>query len=182
MTTWLLYLLPIISAALGWIIARISISAYISVLLKQKPKLTTAIGAYADAQISLDAIEQQLVNPSSIEKLLPVAEEHIDTFLRIKLPIAMPMLAMFISDKLVAEMKAVFMTELKELFPVLIQQYFSNVKKSISVSHLISDRLNAIADDSIRALLTKHLQVITVACAATGFLCGCLYILLTWIA
>ena len=94
----------------------------------------------------------------------------------------MPMLAMFISDKLVAEMKAIFMNELKELFPALIQQYLSNVRRNMDISNIISTKLNTISSNQLQPLLRKPLRVLEYACMATGFICGFFYISLTLLA
>ena len=182
MSSILLLSLPFISAFLGWLVAKLSVTVYLSFILKKKTQIGVAVGKYAEQQISFDAIEQQLTAPATIEKILPFAEDHIDTFLRVKLPAAMPMLAMFISDKLVADMKGIFMKELKELFPALIGQYLGNIKKDINISYLISSKFDAISNATLQSFLWKQFRIVEIACAITGFLCGCLYILLTWIA
>jgi len=92
------------------------------------------------------------------------------------------MLAMFISDKLVADMKAIFMGELKELFPALIQQYTANLKKDISISNLISSKLSVVPDTHIKQLLRKQFQIVELLGAVIGFATALLYIFLTWIA
>lgn len=177
--TVLPYLAPFLFAGIGWLIAQIFISFYLSAILKKRTQISQAIGDYAARQFSLDSIEQTATEPATIEKILPFAEEHIDNFLRVKLPAAMPMLAMFISDKLVADMKAIFMKELQELFPAIIRQYFANVKKNISVSDMISTKLNGISANTLKPILLKPMQIVYYSCALTGFVCGCIYIFLT---
>ncbi len=141
-----------------------------------------ALAGMPEKQFSLATIEEKLTEPAAIEKIIPVAEEHIDTFLRVKFPAAMPMLAMFISDKLVADMKGIFMTELKELFPVLIRQYLSNVTHGLSIGNLIASHLNNLSLEMVTPLIKRQLQVVSLACAATGFLCGCISLLMASIA
>ncbi len=176
------WILPFVFALIGWLIARLAVAVYISLLTKKKAYINNAIGNYIEQQFSFADIEQRLTEPTTIEAILPFAEQHIDEFLRKKLPAAMPMLAMFISDKLVADMKAIFMNELKELFPALIQQYLTNVKKNINIKNMVSTKLNAISFSAIQSFLKKQLRVVGYACAATGFVCGCLYIFLTLLA
>lgn len=178
----LVYLLPVVCALLGWLVAKLCIAIYITVFLKRKAQIGTSIGEFAEKQISLDAIEQKLTQAETIEKILPFADVHIEDFLRVKLPAAMPMLAMFISDKLVNDMKAIFMNELKQLFPALIQQYIGNVKKDLRISQLISSRFNSVADQTLQSFLWKQLRIVEISSFLTGFLCGCLYIFLTRIA
>ena len=182
LNTGMPYLVPFLSAGIGWLVAKIFTSVYISAVVKKREQISRAIGDYAAQQFSLDAVAQAATDPATIEKILPFAETHIDTFLRVKLPAAMPMLAMFISDKLVADMKAIFMKELQELFPALIEEYFRNVKKNFNIANVISTQLNTISLALLKPLLRKQLRVIAYACATTGFLCGCFYIFLTPLA
>ncbi len=182
LNTGMPYLVPFLSAGIGWLVAKISVSLYTSAVLKRKECIGQSIGNYAAQQFSFEGIEQAATQPETIEKILPYAEAHIDEFLRVKLPAAMPMLAMFISDKLVAEMKAIFMKELQELFPGLIQQYLGNVKANLNLSHIISAKLNTISTGTLKPLLVKQLKIVNYACAVTGFVCGCLYIFLTPLA
>ncbi len=180
--TSFVYWLPFVFALIGWLIGKLTITVYVSFIIKKRAHISQAIGNYAAQQFSFDSIEQTLTEPATIEKILPFAEQHIDEFLRKKLPAAMPVLAMFISDKLVAEMKAVFMNELKELFPAIIQQYITNVKKNIDISNIISTKLNIISSNALQSLLRKQLRVVEYACVVTGFVCGCFYISLTLLA
>ena len=136
---------PFVFALIGWLVGKIVVTVYVSFLLKRKAHISDIFGRYVEQQLSFADIEQRLTEPASIEAILPFTEEHIDEFLRKKLPAAMPMLAMFISDKLVADMKAIFMNELKDLFPALIQQYLTNVKKNTNISRIVSAKLNAIS-------------------------------------
>lgn len=182
LSAWIYYLIPFLFAVVGWLVAKVAVSMYLSAILKKRNSIGKAVGNYVANQFSFDSIEETLTNPESIEKILPFADEHIENFLRVKLPAAMPMLAMFISDKLVADMKSIFMKELKELFPALIQQYLTGVKNDLDISRLVSAKLDSVSSQSVASLLKKPMRVVDYACILTGFLCGCVYILLTLIA
>ena len=181
-SSFFIFAMPFVFAGIGWLIAKLVVAIYISLVVKKKADIGNAIGNYIEQQSSFADIEQRLTEPATIEAILPFAEQHIDEFLRKKLPAAMPMLAMFISDKLVADMKAIFMNELKELFPVIIQQYLTNVKKSTNIKAIVWAKLNAFSFSTIQTFLKRQLRVVEYACAATGFVCGCLYIFLTLLA
>lgn len=49
--------------------------------------------------------------------ILPLADTHVDDFLRNKLPKKMPVMSMLVGDKTIAQLKAVFMEELQDLLP-----------------------------------------------------------------
>lgn len=75
--------------------------------------------------LSFSEIEQKISDPANVEKILPLLEVHIDTFLREKLTAEIPMMGMLIGGKTISQVKGVFMKELKELFPVLMRQYMT---------------------------------------------------------
>ena len=66
-------------------------------------------------------LEELMAEPSLMASVMPLAEEHVDDFLRNKLPKAMPVVGMFIGDKTIAQFKGVFMEELEGLFPVFVR-------------------------------------------------------------
>jgi hypothetical protein len=66
------------------------------------------------------ALAPMLTDPSLVTHVLPEAEAHVDHFLRNRLSTAMPMVAMFIGEKTIAQMKGIFMEELETLFPVFL--------------------------------------------------------------
>lgn len=89
-----------------------------------------------------DSLKTEITSGDKMEALMPHIESHIDYFLREKLPASMPMIAMLIGDKTIGQIKEVFVSEIKILFPALIGQY--------------ADRL--LEDDRLYPLLTEKLQ------------------------
>lgn len=85
--------------------------------------------------------KQNLSDPAQLENLFPLAEKHIDHFLRYKLTTAMPMVAMFIGDKTIAQFKAVFMDELKELLPDVTATYVDQLLEPERMTKLIWNQL-----------------------------------------
>jgi hypothetical protein len=182
MVSTVLYLLPLISAFIGWLISRLGINLFFKRLQAQQRTLAAQAGNFVAAGFSLDDLTAKLTNEEAIEKILPVAEEHIDHFLRVKLPAAMPMLSMFISDKLVADMKAIFMAELKELFPAIITQYLSNAKSTIAIDRIVASKIEVMDMNKVKASLEGTLSKVALFGALIGFLTGLFQIFLTLIA
>lgn len=182
MSNTLLYCLPVISAAIGWLISRWAINIFFSRLQTKQKSLALQAGRYVASGFSLDELTGKLTSEEAIEKILPVADEHIENFLRVKLPAAMPMLAMFISDKLVAEMKAIFMVELKTLFPTIIQQYLSNATSVIAIDKIIASKVEAINLHQVKYAMRGELNKAAMLGALIGFITGVIQISLTLIA
>ena len=179
MSNTLLYFLPIISAIIGWLISRLGISLFFKRLQLQQKTLAAQAGNYVAAGFSLDDLTAKLTNEEAIDKILPVAEVHIDHFLRVKLPAAMPMLSMFISDKLVADMKAIFMVELKEIFPTIINQYLTNAKSAIAIDKIVASKIEVMDINKVKATLGGTLNKVALFGALIGFATGIFQILLT---
>src|SRR3954469_19180572 len=176
MTNTLLYFLPIISAFIGWLLSRFGINMFFKRLQSQQKTLAAQAGNFVAAGFSLDDLTAKLTNEEAIDKILPVAEEHIDHFLRLKLPAAMPMLSMFISDKLVADMKAIFMTKLKELFPAIITQYLSNAKSAIAIDKIVAAKVEAMDMNKVKTSLSGTLNKVALLGALIGFITGLIQI------
>jgi hypothetical protein len=86
-------------------------------------------------------IKQPLSDPSLSAPILPLAEEHIDHFLRHKLTTAMPVVAMFIGDKTIGQFKAVFMEELEGLFPIFIDAYLDSILEQGRLTKMLWNKL-----------------------------------------
>lgn len=95
--------------------------------------------------LSFHTFKEKAAAPAAFEKLKPEIEYHIDHFLREKLKDSFPMLAMFIGDKTINQMKAAFLTELESLFPVIMRSYVDNLEKDINPQSLIEEKLASFA-------------------------------------
>jgi len=136
MNIWLL-LLPLLSFALGALVFKLLLYSMFGVSRRK---------ALASMAIQWIREESGLTDGAQVKKLLPLAEQHVDHFLRHKLTVAMPMVAMFIGDKTIAQFKSVFMEEMDELLPVLeapllgrpilamsLERIFNRIYKSLSI-------------------------------------------------
>ena len=82
-------------------------------------------------QIDLTKIIPQLTENNSFDAMKPVINDKLDDFFRHKLSAKLPMISMFIGDKTIEELKAVFMDELALLFPLLITEFSTNLNKDL---------------------------------------------------
>jgi len=177
-----LYFLPILSAVVGWLLSRFGMNIFFKQLQAKQKTLAAQAGSYVAAGFSLDDLAAKLTNAEAVEKILPVADEHVEHFLRVKLPAAMPMLSMFISDKLVADMKGIFMAELKELFPTIINQYLSNAASAIAIDKMIAAKIERIDLHKTKTALHSEWNKVSLFGALIGFITGLIQISLTLIA
>jgi hypothetical protein len=131
MNTWLLTL-PVIGLVTGALLFKVLLNR----LLRPAQDL-----AMQSLRGLFPAIQQRMTDPHQAERVLPLAEAHIDHFLRNKLTTAMPMVAMFIGDKTITQFKGIFMEELAQLLPVFIQAYLEQTLQPESIEPLLKDGL-----------------------------------------
>ncbi|MES2332280.1 MAG: DUF445 domain-containing protein [Bacteroidota bacterium] len=193
-----LVLIPFISAFIGWFTnwilfkmlfhprnpKKIAGFRFQGIFSKKQSLLAENIGKLVSQELFLPSeLEEKVLNPENFQKIMPLVEEHIDDFLRVKLPKQMPMIGMFIGDKTINELKTVFIAELESLFPVIMKRYISNLEAEFDFDFekMITEkikRLSAVKLEGIfRSSLSKELKVIGLLSAGVGFLIGLLQVL-----
>jgi uncharacterized membrane protein YheB (UPF0754 family) len=199
MSPWL-YTIPFISAFIHWLTIWMALKLLFhprkprqilwfklqGVFPKKQTQIAENLGRIVGQELlSFGDIEKTITNPDNIKKILPLAEEHIDNFLRNKLKKSMPVVGMFIGDKTITELKTVFMQELEELFPVIMKNYVSNIKNELDLERIVVEKIAGFSSDKLEEMLnqilTKEFRFVEVIGAALGFFIGVLQIFLTLI-
>lgn len=195
---WWLYTIPFISAFIHWLTIWMALKLLFhprqpkkilgftlhGVFPKRQRQIAESLGRIVGQELlSFDDIEEKITNPENVAKILPLAEEHIDNFLRNKLKESMPMVAMFIGDKTINQMKTIFMKELEELFPVIMKNYIANLRHDLDLERIVVEKIAAFStdrlEDMLNQFLTKEFRFVEIIGAALGFLIGLLQIFLT---
>jgi uncharacterized membrane protein YheB (UPF0754 family) len=179
----LLIILLVVAALIGWLANRIIVKLLFRKLIQKQPVLAQQIGAKAASLISFEEIEQKITSPEAAAKILPVAEVHIDDFLRNKLKDAFPMIGMLIGDRTIGTLKGIFMKELESIFPVIIGGYVKNWQSDLDIEQLIAGKIAAIPpaelEAAVKQTLTKELRLFQLVGALVGLLIAIVQILLT---
>ena len=107
---------------------------------------------------------------------MPLAEVHIDDFLRNKLKDAFPMIGMLIGDRTINTLKEIFMKELEAIFPVIMKGYLQNLQQDLNLEQTITDKLAGLQADKLKAAVYQHaggqLRQAYLVGAAVGLLIG----------
>ncbi len=197
MHSWL-FLIPFLAALVGWMINSLMIKllfhplkpikifgfTFSGIISGKREAIAIGLGKYVSEELfSFQVIEEKLTNPANIEKIMPLVEEQIDHFLRVKLAEQMPMISMFIGDKTIQQLKNIFMEELTTLFPNLINQYVKNLQSDLQLEKIISQKIMAIdlleTEKKMNQQLQKELRLFKLAGAFSGFIIGILQLLIT---
>jgi uncharacterized membrane protein YheB (UPF0754 family) len=196
--TWWLYTIPFISAFIHWLTIWMALKLLFhprqprrilgftlpGVFPKKQRQIAESLGRIVGQQLlSFGDIENTLTDPQNVQRILPMVEEHVDHFLRNKLKEAMPMVAMFIGDKTIGQLKAVFMQELTELFPVILRNYVAHLREDLDLEKIVVEKIAGFSNDRLESMLneflTKEFRFVEVIGAALGFLIGLFQILIT---
>jgi uncharacterized membrane protein YheB (UPF0754 family) len=199
--TWWLYTVPFISAFIHWLMIRLALKLLFhprhprrifgfrlqGVFPKRKRQIAESLGRIVGQQLlSLGDIEKTIADPENVRRILPLVEEHIDHFLRHKLKETMPMISMFIGEKTIGQLKAVFMEELEALFPVVMRSYVTHLRDDLDLERILVEKIAGFPNDRLEAMLkgflTKEFRFVEVIGAVWGFFIGLLQIWITVLA
>ncbi|MEE6186764.1 hypothetical protein [Niabella digestorum] len=174
------YLLPVLSAILGWLINR-SFSRYLlyRYLPTRQEQIIDSIGNKAAQLISTEKIESYLADPTLIGKAMPMIEKHIDEFLSVKLPQQIPMLSMFVGNKTTDKIKEVFVDQLQQLFPKVMTEIVTHAQDKFDIKTFVINELSS--NDAItqtKNALASPLQKLQYIGLLSGFLIGIVNVLL----
>jgi uncharacterized membrane protein YheB (UPF0754 family) len=197
----LIYLIPFISAFIGWFTNWIAIKmlfhpkepikimgiSFHGIFPKRQQQFAEKLGKLVSSELlSFKDIEEKISNPANIVKLMPFVENHIDHFLRVKLAEQMPVISMFIGDKTINQLKEVFIVELTELFPVLMKNYMNNLQEELDLEKIVTQKVAGFSSDKLEqiliAIMSKEFRFVEIIGGVLGFLIGLLQVILTFFA
>jgi uncharacterized membrane protein YheB (UPF0754 family) len=200
MSIWLLSI-PFISAFIGWFTNWIAIKmlfhpkepkkilflTFHGVFPKRQRQFAEKLGKLVSTELlSFKEIEEKIVNPENLKKLMPFVEGKVDDFLRRKLSDAFPIISMFIGDSTINQLKTIFMAELEIIFPEMIASYMKNLESQLDLEKIVTEKVYGFSSDKMEAILnqimSKEFKFIEVIGAVLGFIIGLLQIGITLLA
>ncbi|QEC68854.1 hypothetical protein FRZ67_16640 [Panacibacter ginsenosidivorans] len=193
-----LLLVPFVAALLSWLMIKFAVRSIFrpfkviniagirwrGLLPKVKEGMTVSIAHAVNIEIlNSSFINEKLTGPETLEKAMPAIEAHIDNFLDHKLKEAIPVISMFIGEKITNQLKELFLEELKELFPSVMSQFIGNLSQSSELEKEIVLKLQSVSIEKTEALFYKNfrktIRRIEVVFAISGLLAGIIQLVLT---
>ncbi|HOZ85063.1 MAG TPA: hypothetical protein PK191_06205 [Niabella sp.] len=175
-------LIPIISAFLGWLVCYLGIKYFVNnYITRKKDLLISNLSAELQKLLPFSKLEEKIASGDLIEKAMPGIEKHIDEFLNVKLQKEIPMLAMFIGNKTTDKVKEVFINQLRELFPQVMNNMVGDLKDSLNIEILLKNKMQ---ESDIKLFISTKLyhpiRNIQLISALAGFLIGMVNVLIFW--
>lgn len=194
----ILYLIPIISAFIGWFTNYIAIKMLFhpkkpvnilgfkvqGIFPKRQQQFAQKLGVLVATElIHFDEIAGQLKDPEQLKALNPVIEKHIDDFLKIRLKEKLPVISMFVGDNTLGKIKEGIMEEIESLLPELITRYTDSLSQKINVEKMVTEKVTGFSSDKLEeilnAIMKKEFRFVEIIGGVLGFLIGLLQIAIT---
>lgn len=193
---WTHYILPIVFSGFTgfitvWIIIKLLFHPvkpisflgfrFQGILPKNQPLIAQNLGRQVSKELfTFFRLQEKLTDPENFNKLKPQIENHIDTFLRDKLKDSFPMLAMFIGDKTINQLKSAFLIELEELFPVIMKSYMTNLEKELDLEKIVAEKVAGFslvkAETMLNKYAKKQITRLQILGAGIGFATGLIHV------
>lgn len=196
----LIYLIPFISAFIGWFTNWIAIKMLFhpkveknilgfkiqGIFPKRQQQFAEKLGQLVSKElISFSDIANKINNPATIAKAMPFIEEHIDSFIKVKLKEEIPLLSMFITDSTMGSIKRGMVNEIESLFPALITKMTSGLQEDLDIEKIVVDKVKGFRSDKLEeilnAIMSKEFKFVEIIGAVLGFIIGFIQVLLTLI-
>ena len=198
---WWLFIIPFIAAFIGWLTNWLAIKMLFhprnpkkimgitiqGIFPKRQKLLAEKLGKLISKEfLSFEEIEQKITDPNKLRKVLPMIENHVDEFLRVKMTKEMPFLSMFIGDKTIGSLKTAFMQEIELIFPGVMIQFAGNMKDELDIEAIVTQKVRAFSSDKLEEILlqimSKEFRFVEIIGAVIGFLIGLLQVAITLIS
>ena len=200
MNYWLI-LIPLISAFIGWFTNWIAIKmlfhpkepkkilgiTFHGIFPKRQQQFAEKLGKLVSEELlSFKEIEEKIINPDNLSKMMPLVEGKIDLFLREKLSIVFPMISMFIGQNTISQLKIVFMQEMESMFPEIIGSYMKNIESQLDLEKMVTEKVAGFSSDKMETILnqimSKEFRFVEIIGGVLGLIIGILQVLITILA
>ncbi len=200
MNYWLI-LIPLISAFIGWFTNWIAIKmlfhpkepkkilgiTFHGIFPKRQQQFAEKLGKLVSEELlSFKEIEEKIINPDNLSKMMPLVEGKIDLFLSEKLNIVFPMISMFIGQNTISQLKIVFMQELESMFPEIIGSYMKNIESQLDLEKMVTEKVAGFSSDKMETILnqimSKEFRFVEIIGGILGLIIGILQVLITILA
>ena len=196
----ILYLIPIISAFIGWFTNWIAIKmlfhpkepvrflgmTFQGIFPKRQQQFAIKLGSLvANELLHFDEIASKIKDPSRLKEVTPIIEAHLDTFLRVKIQQKMPMISMFIGDKTINQLKEGMMEEIELLLPEVLVRYTDSLSQQKDIERIVTEKVSKFSSDKLEeilvAIMSKEFRFVEILGGVVGFIRGVIQVLLTLI-
>lgn len=200
MSSYTIYLLPVISAFIGWFTNWIAIKMLFhprdprkvlgftiqGIFPKRQKQFAAKLGTLVATELlHFDDISRKMTEPEHLQAMRPQIEQHINHFLEHKLAEKLPVISMFVGADTLNSVKEGLLVEIDGMLPELITGFAGNLSKKIDIEKMVTDKVANFSSDKLEEILVsimnKELRFVEIIGGVLGFLIGLIQIALTLI-
>ena len=198
---WILYLLPLVAALIGWFTNYIAVKMLFhpknpkgflfvkiqGVFPKRQKALAQKLGdLVAEELFSVSDMASKIKEFATSEEAMNEVGERIEKTIRNKLVKTFPMLAMFLSDEMVEKVTKLFQCELQDFLAESAAGLGNKLEENLDIKEMVKEKVNGFSSEKLESLLNqlmkKEFKFIEIIGAFIGFVIGCLQVGLTILA
>jgi len=198
MSGYSLFLLPLISAFIGWFTNWIAIKMLFhpkepkrflgmtiqGIFPKGQKQFAIKLGTLVASELlHFDEIANRIKDPKQLESVKPFISQHIDHFLEHKLKEKLPVISMFVGAGTLDKIKEGLLEEIDNMLPELMKQYADNLATKIDIEKIVTEKVANFSSDKLEeilvAIMKKEFRFVEIIGGVLGFLIGLLQIVLT---
>lgn len=193
----MLFLIPFISAGIGWITNYVAIKMlfypreeknfilfrFQGIFPKRQEVLAARLGKIvAEELFSLDVIKQRVDNPNTRKEIKERIEVEVAIYLRERVKTKIPVVAdLLLSEKRMEQLKGIICKEVEGFIPKIMDE-FSYRLDQIDIEKIVYTKVASFSNEKLENLLMgvlkKELKFIELAGAILGFFIGIIQVLL----
>ena len=189
---------PLIPAFICWLLAKFIVRYlfkplrpvkvlgmnFHGILPKYQNELAVSIAEMISSEILQDNfLKERLAHTDTLQRAMPVIEIHIDNFLNIKLKAEIPAISIFVGEKIINQLKELFLKELEELFPSVMSQFIGDLSQKEELKQEMVVKLSGIQIDDIEAKFYRafrnEINKIEFTFALGGLIAGVIQLIIT---
>jgi uncharacterized membrane protein YheB (UPF0754 family) len=198
MSSYTLFILPFISAFIGWFTNWIAIKMLFhpkepkrflgftihGIFPKGQKQFAQKLGVLVASELlHFDEIANRITDPAQLKEVRPFIEKHIDHFLEHKLKEKLPIISMFVGVGTMDKIKEGLLEEIDAMLPQLMNQYAEKLKTTIDIEKIVTTKVANFSSDKLEEILVsimkKEFRFVEIIGAILGFLIGLLQVLIT---
>jgi hypothetical protein len=124
-------------------------------LIAHQDEIAATVAGEVTSQLGTGKI--QAIDQRALDNLRPVIEQHLDTFLRVKIKEKLPVVATFVGESTIVKLKEAMLEEIEILLPEVITRYTATLSTDPSVAGKISGMIASYPPAAIEEMLGPKL-------------------------
>lgn len=197
MNDWRLFLIPLISALIGWLTNWIAVRmlfrprkpvrifglTFHGLVPKRQSELADSIGHTVETHlISPKDIASILEQPQLLISFETIVKDRVHLFLNDRIMQINPMLGAFLSASIRQRIEDLLVDEIRQMMPTMIDSFTNQFDQSLDLKSIVADRIRAFDLEKLESIIyeiaSRELKMIEWLGGVLGFLIGLIQVLI----